>query len=417
VPDVYSFSGKTFSQPLDTSQLIFGAAEYMKDGLVPLTEWLGKSPWSDRMLGILDDLSRVVDVPTRIEGDFYGNSPVVEVNGDLLQVLSRMYWMTGDQKYLAWATRIGDYFFSDAHLPTRSLSRLRLRDHGCEIVAGLTELYLTAHFASPAKKKQWQPYLYEMLDCILEKGRNGHGLFYDEINPVTGEVVVAHLADTWGYTLNAYYTVFLLDGVTRYREAVLKSLASLDSHYRNHEWEGNSDGYADAIESALNLYFREPLPSVKSWLDSQIQVMWNFQQPSGVIEGWHGDGNFARTTLMYCLWKTAGLTTSDWNEHLAYGAVVDGQKLYLSLTDDKADWRGNLKFGYRKHRETLHLPIDYPRINQFQEWYALQPERTYTLTNAATGRSETVKGKKLIEGYPVVVRKGETLRLVLSPKK
>ena len=27
------------------------------------------------------------------------------------------------------------------------------------------------------------------------------------------------------------------------------------------------------------------------------------QKESGIIEGWHGDGNFARTTIMYCLWK------------------------------------------------------------------------------------------------------------------
>ena len=52
---------------------------------------------------------------------------------------------------------------------------------------------------------------------------------------------------------------------------------------------------------------------------SEIQVMWSMQDSShrpntsqwrsyGVIEGWHGDGNFARTTIMYCLWKTQGVT-------------------------------------------------------------------------------------------------------------
>jgi hypothetical protein len=239
LPDIYSFSRKTFFiEPLDTSQLIFGTAEYMKDGLIPLTEWLGKSPWSERMLGMLDDLSRLVDVPTRIEGNFYGNSPVVEVNGDLLQVLCRMYWMTGEQKYLAWATRIGDYFFSDAHLPTRSLSRLRLRDHGCEIVAGLTELYLAAHYAAPAKKKQWQPYLYEMLDCILDKGRNEHGLFYDEINPVTGPDYSGAPGRYLGLHPECLLYGISADGTARYREAVLKALASLHPHYRNHDWEG-----------------------------------------------------------------------------------------------------------------------------------------------------------------------------------
>jgi hypothetical protein len=68
---------------------------------------------------------------------------------------------------------------------------------------------------------------------------------------------------------------------------------------------------------------------------------------------------------MYGLWKTAGITASNWSEHLTYGAVVEGQKVYVSLTHAASDWRGTLKFSNPKHRETLHLPIDYPRINQF----------------------------------------------------
>jgi hypothetical protein len=52
LPDTYSFSKKGFrNETIDTNQIIFGAAEYMKDGLIPLTEWLGKSPWSEPHAG------------------------------------------------------------------------------------------------------------------------------------------------------------------------------------------------------------------------------------------------------------------------------------------------------------------------------------------------------------------------------
>ena len=37
------------------SDIIFGSAEYVKDGLIPLTEWLGPSPWSERMISIVDE--------------------------------------------------------------------------------------------------------------------------------------------------------------------------------------------------------------------------------------------------------------------------------------------------------------------------------------------------------------------------
>jgi len=65
LPDTYSFSKQGFKNELaDTSQVIFGSAEYMKDGLIPVTEWLGQSRWSDRMLAILNDLPKLVRVVT-----------------------------------------------------------------------------------------------------------------------------------------------------------------------------------------------------------------------------------------------------------------------------------------------------------------------------------------------------------------
>ncbi len=410
LPDTYSFCKKGFQNDhIDTSQVVFGSAEYMKDGLVPLTEWLGPSPWSERMLGILEDLDKIVDVPTQIKGSFFGNSAVVEVGGDLLQVLARMYWLTKNPKWLAWGIQIGDYYLSDAHLPTRTLSRLRLRDHGCEIVAGLAEMYAVVATKNPAKKKQWLPYLHEMLNTILATGRNEHGLFYDEVNPLTGEIVQKRIADNFGYTLNAFYTVYMIDGAAAYREATLKALSSLSANYRNHDWEnGSADGYADAIEGALNLYLREPIPSVKDWLESEIKVLWNFQKPDGIIEGWHGDGNFARTSLMYALWKTAGVHISNWNPDVIYGAVSDKNNMYITLTSPTA-WKGKLAFGANWHTDHLHMPADYPRINQFQEWFSIEATKNYRLTIG--NKTQTIKGSALIAGYPISLNPNETIQL------
>lgn len=57
LPDTYSFSKKDFetTEP-DLNSILFGSSEYIKDGLLPLTEWLGHSPWSERMIVILDDI-------------------------------------------------------------------------------------------------------------------------------------------------------------------------------------------------------------------------------------------------------------------------------------------------------------------------------------------------------------------------
>ena len=417
LPDTYSFSSRGFrnARP-DSGQILFGAAEYMKDGLVPLTEWLGKSAWSRRMLGILEDVPRIGRMATNIKGEWFGNSIIEETNGDLLQVLSRMYWFTGRRRYLDWAVDIADTYLNEKGLPTRSLDRLRLRDHGCEIVSGLCEAYLAAAFAWPEKREKWRPYIHEMLDRILEAGRNGDGLFYDEFNPLSGKVLKERIADNFGYTLNAYWFVYLLDRKPEYRDAVIKALSSLNQRYRGHDWEsGSADGYADAIEGALNLFNRERLQSVQEWLDSEIKVLWRFQKPEGMVEGWHGDGNFARTNMMYCLWKTQGVTADRWDPQLHLGAseTEDGIRLLLS---HPSGWKGKLLFDTKRHRDKLHMPFDYPRINQFPEWLTIEPKLSYLVTDIGSGTIRSYKGRQLASGLRTSVEGGKDLYLAIRRK-
>lgn len=410
LPDTYSFSKKGYrNDVIDTSQVIFGSAEYMKDGLIPLTEWLGQSPWSDRMLEILNDLPKMVRIVREIRGSMFSKSAVVEVNGDLLQVLSRMYWFTGKREYLEWAAEIADYYLNDQRLPTVGLNRLRIRDHGCEIISGLCETYLAAYYSWPEKRLQWQKYIHLMLDRILEVGRNEDGLFYNEINPVTGEIISKGIADNFGYTLNAYYFVGTIDKKAEYHLAVEKALGILDSKYRNYNWEnGGCDGYADAIEGALNLYNRMPLKSTSDWLNSETKVMWNYQKPDGIIEGWHGDGNFARTTIMYCLWKTQGVLPDTWNENLNLGATgnKDGIKVAVSC---ESGWSGKIKFDSPRYRDKMHMPADYPRINQFQQWFTVEKGNKYEIFFFPKGKKKSYTGEELINGLQVTVKPGQEI--------
>jgi hypothetical protein len=416
LPDTYSFSKRGYrNDVIDTSQVIFGSAEYMKDGLIPLTEWLGQSPWSDRMLDILNDLPKLVRIVKEIRGSFYGNSAVVEVNGDLLQVLSRMYWFTGKREYLEWAAEIADYYLNDQRLPTIGLSRLRIRDHGCEIISGLCETYLAAYYAWPEKRLQWQKYIHLMLDRILEVGRNSDGLFYNEVNPVTGEIISKGIADNFGYTLNAYYFVGQIDKNPGYREAVLKALGTLDSKYRNFDWEsGSCDGYADAIEGTLNLYNREPVISAKAWLDSETRVMWKFQKPDGIIEGWHGDGNFARTTIMYCLWKTQGLLPDKWDEKLNLGAAGNKDRINVAVSC-QSGWSGKIRFDSPRYRDKMHMPVDYPRINQFQQWFTVEKEKKYEIAFFPKGNKKSYTGAELINGLQLAVKPGQEIFFTVKP--
>jgi len=417
LPDTYSFSRKGFrNEAIDTSQIIFGSAEYMKDGLIPITEWLGKSIWSDRMLEILEDFQKIATVVKELKGSSFGRNAVVEVNGDLLQTLSRMYWFTGNRKYLEWAAEIADYYLSDENLITQHYDHIRIRDHGCEILSGLCEAYLAAYYVWPEKRAQWRKNLHIMLNRILEVGRNEDGLFYNEINPQTGEIISDGIADTFGYTLNAYYFIADIDSVPEYREAVIKALDILYDNYRNFNWEnGGCDGYADAIEGALNLYNRIPLPKLKKWIDSEIRIMWNYQKPDGIIEGWHGDGNFARTTIMYCLWKTQGIIPDHWDEKLKIGAVYESGQLIIAASCENV-WEGKLQFGIPRYKEKMHLPVDYPRINQFQQWFIPEYDKVYKVFFKPGNKMKKFSGRELIEGMPLKLIPGEEIFITIKSK-
>jgi hypothetical protein len=403
LPDTYSFSRQGFLTPRpDINHIIFGSSEYVKDGLLPLTEWIGPSPWSERMIHILNDLWARAPLDTK-----YGSivSDNMEINGEMLQTLSRVYWMTGDRQYLNWAIRLGDYYLLDVHHPTRNQQRLSLDDHGCEIISGLCELYATVHFAMPSKQQAYRQPLYEMLNTVLELGRHPHGLFYNWIDPRSGRHD-NELTDNWGYNLNGYYTVYLIDKTEAYRNAVQYALANLYSGYSRYRWEGGiADGYADSIEGAINLYNREPIRDASRWIDDQIQIMWAIQKPDGVIEGWHGDGNFARTTIMYCLWKTKGLTIQPWRDDVLFGAVQDGDVLKISLRSE-SDWEGKLIFDTPRHQTIMKMPLDWPRINQFPEWFTIKANKSYMVHDAATNSRRAYTAKQLIEGLPITLERG-----------
>ncbi len=414
LPDTFDFATQDFlEEEIDMQTILFGASEYIKDGLLPLMEAKGQTPWFERLVELMDDSWKHASVDTPFGSIVSTNT---ELNGEMLQALSRLYYVTGEEKYLEYAIRLGDYYLLGENHPTRDFEYLRLRDHGCEVVSGLCELYVVTHFVKPEKKAQYQPHLYEMLDRILKIGRNEHGLFYNGINPQTGEMIQRRAsvpeADTFGYTLNGFYAVYLIDGIARYRDAVIKALSNLNEHYRSHNWEhGSSDGYADAIESALNLYNREPIPSTAEWIDSEMQVMWGKQQDSGIIEGWHGDGNFARTTIMYNLWKTQGAYVEPWREDVSIGAVQHEQTLYLYLTAEQP-WTGRIVLDSARHRDNLNLPMDWPRINQFQEWFTIDADASYQVEWVNTGKTKKLSGREF-QSQSIKLQPGEDLKLII----
>jgi hypothetical protein len=215
------------------------------------------------------------------------------------------------------------------------------------------------------------------LDDILEHAVNDDGMMPNTYRPRSSAGIDKGISDGWGYVYNAYLTVAEVDDVPRYRQAVRHALENIHK-YLDANWEGGgADGYADSVEGALNLLNRIPVASAFDWADQSVLKIFEKQRDDGIIEGWYGDGNSARTSLMYALWKTQGVAPSPWRDDLRAGAVL-GQNgtLYFQL-HSRGQWSGTLRFDRPRHRDWFNLPVDYPRINQFPEWFTVEDGARY----------------------------------------
>lgn len=409
LPDDFLFDRQSFRpEPYRLASLIFGASEYAKDGLTPITDWLGAGPWLERMIGLVQDIWK--HASTQSESGVLP-SDVLEVNGNMLQVCSRLYWLTGEEDYRQWVFRLADHFF--LHENILEASRLQLDDHSCEIIGGLAEASVIAARTDPERWQRYRPRMHAILDRILEVGRNEDGLLYNVVNPVTGEVLSRELTDNWGYNYNAFLTIAQLDNDSKYREPVEMALNNIHK-YLDYKWErGGADGYADSIEGGINLLNRIPVESAFDWVNRSMDILFAKQGDDGIVEGWHGDGNSARTALMYALWKTQGIAASPWREDLELGAVraADGSlKVYVKNT---RPWRGKLRFDRKRHRDYFHLPFDYPRINQFPEWFTVDKNAKYEIA-IQKQEPKVVDGEELW-AYELVLKPNEPVEITVKP--
>src|SRR5262245_31604397 len=374
----------------------FGAGEYAKDGLIAVTEYLGRTPWFFRMVDMTADAMARAPVPSR-----FGSLPAsdTELNGDYLQTLVRLASMTGDSRFLGWARRIGDAYVREVLPGTFGVPgmtwdfekhtgdrRLRLRDHGNEVVVGLSMLLALERQLGSPRFDEYRPVVQRMLDRILASA-NADGMLFNEVDAETLAPLDSRLSDNWGYVYGAVYSFYQCTGESRYRDAVRRVLGNLP-HYRKYVWEpgrnpplGSFDGYADSIEGAIYLVAHEPVPEAFDWIDSEMQVMLGMQRADGHFEDWYGEGNFNRTALLYAFMKSQGVRPDRWEAGIGVGAVREGDRLLVVL-DMPAPRR--IRFDFARHRRVLNFEINYVRLNEFPEWFTVDENRLYRVRDTAS---------------------------------
>ncbi len=390
------------------------ASEYAKDGLLAITERLGKGPWLERMEEVMGILIDAADVETSM-----GNicSIDCEVNGEMLQVLTRLYWLTGRDEYLEMAERIGRaYLFevlpANNNLPCEYFDfaesrpvvpEVRLRDHGNEVIVGLAELYFLEKMKGRPEAAVFREPIKGLLDLLLEVGRTEDGLWYSRIDTSSYEVLDDRVIDAWGYLLTAYRIFDLAEGSDTYGPEIKRAMLAAESR-KSFSWEGthDQDGYADAIESMLYMLPTFDIPECHLWVDEEIANLFSKQRSSGIIDRNYLAGNFVRTALLYAKYKTQGIMADRWREDLRLGAVRDKRKgeLYVCLSAS-SDWEGVLMFDPPRHRTIWKLPFEYPRLNGAPEWFTVVPDATYRVIDLETGEKSLHAGRTLARGMPV----------------
>lgn len=413
LPGNFDLNTRTLGPPS-----IFGAAEYAKDGLLAVTERLGRTPWFYRMADLAAATMEAAPVDST-----YGRLPArdSEVNGEMLQSLVRLAAMTGDGRYLDWARRIGDAYVREVLPNNHGLpamvwdftkhsgdGKLKLRDHGNEIVVGLALLFALERDREGERFVQYRPVLARMLDRILASA-NEDGMLYNVIDTKTLAPVDNRLSDNWGYVYGAVYTYFQTTGDEKYRQAVRRVLGNLGK-YRNHLWEptanarnaalGSFDGYADTIEGAIYLVNREPAPEAFDWIDSEMKVMLGMQRADGLVEDWYGEGNFNRTALLYADMKSEGVQPLQWEPGLRIGALRAGERLLVSI-QGRPGWRGPVRFDVARHRRQLNFQRNYVRLNEFPEWFTVDENTLYRVSRRNGSEVYDRLGSELAGGVPL----------------
>jgi hypothetical protein len=243
-----------------------------------------------------------------------------------------------------------------------------------------------------------------MLDQVLASA-NPDGMLYNQVDAKTLAPIDRTLSDNWGYVYGAVYTFYQVTGEAKYRDAVRKVLTTLP-RYQAHVWEprpnhpslplGSFDGYADTIESALYLVNREPVLEALAWIESETARMLAMQRPDGHLEDWYGEGNFNRTLLIYALMKSQGVMPAERAPGLQLGAVRDGEALQLHVGGVPSV---RLQFDFARHRRVINLARNYVRLNEFPEWFVVEPNWLYRLTGG-TGPARLRLGSELMQGEP-----------------
>ncbi len=402
-------------------------SEWLRDGLIRIVENLGAdNVW-------YEELRRLSDAMIRVAGERGGLyrqcAPSTEALGNMLQSLARLYVISGDERYLEAAEQIGDALLLDPNVDTfRKMVERRdsFRDHGCEMIPGLAELFVVECKLGSERAVSYREPLAKVLDSILRTSAHPEtGFFCGDLDG-DGNTVWLQPPDTWGYVLFSYENFDRATGTDRYRRAIEKPIRWLLENRRNFEqcrkaklWPhaAHRDTWSDSHESMIILAGRLDIfdRQVFDWLDwmtRQSEHRKHLDERYGPYLNAHDDGSTGRCLATHMMACSQGVRHAPFQEGLRVGAMPFGDGLVLSLESEKP-YRGKLRFDWPRGVYATGT-LDWARLNEMPAWFVAEPEKKYLVT--FNGEQEMVTpGRELIDGLPVEVEPGDVRTVRVRP--
>ena len=429
-------------QPVEENheQKIFGASEYVKDGLLSVYEHYGADPVGPRVIAVLDAVLANSQHQSKF-GPLPGGGS--EENGNILQACSRLSFTLGRDDYADMVARITDAAImqmlpANNGLPAMRFdytknevvrAKVKLRDHGSEITPGLAEAFALAVARSDDPKwkeraDRWAEPIAHMFETMLVRGKDDRGLLIGAFDPQTFAVIDPAATDNWGYLLNG---ILLFTQAERKHgklapapldDLEAKADAVIDAVVQQYgvDWEwGHVDGYADTLESAIYMAAHRPTraAALSNWIDDQIENMFSRQTSDGLVTGGYLDGNFIRTALLYAEQKTGGFRVEPWRSDVRVGFArdsADGEAVVVIMTTQP--YTGTLHADRARHQELMKLPWDWPRLNSWPQWFV--PSATTSVTSYE-GLPTKPAAAQLSQGIPLNLPANSLVTLRLKP--
>jgi hypothetical protein len=62
------------------------------------------------------------------------------------------------------------------------------------------------------------------------------------------------------------------------------------------------------------------------------------------------------------------------------------------------------------------MPLDWPRINQFPQWFTVSPDKMYEVIQDNSKNTRMISGKELAGGLSLTLEAGELVRIQLRER-